>query len=114
GLGLIALGAALRNWSERALGRSFAIRLGIGDDHRLVDEGPYRWVRHPNYTALLVIAFGTALALASPSALAATVGVWLPVTLVRIAREERMLVAHYGERYQSYRRQSWCLVPGVY
>jgi protein-S-isoprenylcysteine O-methyltransferase Ste14 len=33
---------------------------------------------------------------------------------VRVAREERLLLVHYGERYEAYRRRTWCLVPGVY
>jgi protein-S-isoprenylcysteine O-methyltransferase Ste14 len=114
GVLLIVLGVVLREWSVRVLGRSFAVRLGVADDHRLVDAGPYRWIRHPNYAALLIVALGTALALSSPVAAIATFTVWLPVTILRVTREERLLLAHYGERYEAYRRRSARLVPGVY
>jgi protein-S-isoprenylcysteine O-methyltransferase Ste14 len=114
GFAVIAVGLLLRHWAARSLGASSAVRLGIGEGHRLVERGPYRWVRHPNYAALLVVAAGTALSLSSPLAIAATLGVWLPVVLWRIGREERMLVGHYGEDYERYRRRSWCLVPGLH
>ena len=111
---VILLGVVLRQWSVRVLGASFAVRLGVAEDHRLVDAGPYRWLRHPNYAALLVVALGTALALSSPFAALTTFVVWVPVTLVRVAREERLLLAHYGERYERYRQRSWRLVPGLF
>jgi protein-S-isoprenylcysteine O-methyltransferase Ste14 len=114
GVVVILLGVGLREWSVRVLGASFAVRLGVADDHRLVDRGPYRWIRHPNYAALLMVALGTALALSSPVAAVATFTVWLPVTMLRVAREERLLLAHYGERYAGYRKRSWRLLPGVY
>jgi protein-S-isoprenylcysteine O-methyltransferase Ste14 len=114
GVLLILLGVGLREWSVRVLGASFAVRLGVADDHRLVDRGPYRWIRHPNYVALSIVALGTALALSSPIAAVATFMIWLPVTILRVAREERLLLAHYGERYEQYRKRSWRLLPGVY
>jgi len=114
GLAVITLAMLLRQAAVRALGASFVVRLDVTATQRLVDGGPYRWIRHPNYSALLAVALGTALSLSSPLAAVVTVTVWLPVTMLRMAREERMLLAHFGERYEQYRRRSWRLVPGVY
>jgi protein-S-isoprenylcysteine O-methyltransferase Ste14 len=71
-------------------------------------------VRHPNYAALLIVACGIALGLASPLALAATFMLWLPIVIVRIVREERMLVERFGDPYLDYRRRTWRLVPGFH
>lgn len=104
----------LRASAARALGSSFVVRLRTHDDQRLVQSGPYARVRHPNYAALSLVAVGTALALASPLALALTCVVWLPIVIVRIAREERMLVERFGSAYAAYRRRTWRLLPGLY
>ena len=116
GLGALAIlaGVRLRAVSVRALGPNYAVRLGTSRDQALVRHGPYRLIRHPNYAALLIVACGIALALASPLALVATFTLWLPIVVLRIVREERMLVERFGERYREYRRGTWRLVPGLY
>ena len=111
---LVSAGVVLRTIAARELGANFAVRLGLREDHRLIASGPYRWVRHPNYAALLLVAVGTALAFASRLALAVTVGLWLPLVLLRIVREERMLLARFREDYRSYMRRTWRLIVGIY
>lgn len=114
GLAIIAAGMVLRARAARALGESFSVRLGVRDDHTLVDRGPYRWIRHPDYAALLLVACGTALALSSPLALGVAAGLWLPVIVMRIAREERMMVERFDARYRAYVRRTWRLIVGIY
>ena len=51
----VILGAAsipLILWVQRTLGSNFSTRLHVREEHTLVTDGPYRWVRHPMYTAL--------------------------------------------------------------
>jgi len=54
GIALMWFGIALRQWSVLALGRYFTVAVRVVEDQRVVDSGPYRWVRHPSYTGLLV------------------------------------------------------------
>lgn len=114
GMALIGLGVALRIWAFRAMGRDFRVRLEVRADQNLVQEGPFRAIRHPNYTALLVVAFGTAAALQSVLALVVALVVWLPTVLFRVAREERLLARRFGETWESYRRRTSRFIPGVY
>lgn len=114
GVGVIACGFAVRQIAARALGESFLVRLGFREGHTVVQSGPYRWVRHPTYSGLLAVALGTATAFASPLALLATFLVWLPVVLLRIGREERMMVDRFGSEYRDYCGRTWRLVPGVF
>ena len=114
GLGIIAAGLVLRSRAAGSLGASFAVQLGMREDQPLVESGPYRRIRHPNYTALLLVALGTAFSLSSPLALAVTVCVWLPVVLVRIAREERILLARFDGAYRAYMRRTWRMIVGIY
>lgn len=114
GFAVIMLGVALRQSAAHALGRQFTVGLSVLTDHVLVDSGPYRWVRHPNYAGLLLVAIGTAMMVWSPSAALVSVVVWLPLALMRIRREERALRAHLGAAWGEYSRGRWCLLPGVY
>lgn len=114
GLPIIAAGLVLRALAMRALGRSFGVRLAVRDDQALVDTGPYRWIRHPNYAALMLVACGTAVSLSSLLALAVAVCMWLPVVLLRIAREERMMIERFDRQYRMYMSRTWRLIVGVY
>jgi protein-S-isoprenylcysteine O-methyltransferase Ste14 len=114
GLSIITAGVALRALAVRALGRSFGVRLGVREDQSLVFEGPYRWIRHPNYTGLILVACGTAVSLSSPLALAAAIFLWLPILLLRIAREERMMIERFGQPYSVYMSRTWRLIVGIY
>ena len=114
GVALIGLGVALRIWAFRTMGSDFRIRLDVRTDQNLVQDGPFRAIRHPNYAALLVVALGTAAALESVCALAVTLGVWLPTVIFRVAREERLLAGRFGVTWEAYRRRTSRFIPGVY
>jgi protein-S-isoprenylcysteine O-methyltransferase Ste14 len=111
---LIVAGLILRRSAARALGRHFTVDIALFTDHQLVTSGPYRWLRHPNYAGLLLIALGTATMVWSPRAAGMALVVWLPIALLRIAEEERALHARLGTAWTDYARGSWCVVPGVY
>ncbi len=114
GLAVILLGVRLRQTAADALGRQFTVSLSVLDDHELVVTGPYRWLRHPNYAGLLLVAFGTALMVWSPLAVGVTLALWLPAALLRIRAEERSLQERLGAAYAEYARGRWRLVPGLY
>ncbi len=120
--GLAIAGAALGVW---ALASHPPGNFNIHPEPRagghLVQRGPYRWIRHPMYTAVIV--FGLACAWtagggASRSALVVVLGWASLVALVAVLRlkaglEERwLLAAHPG--YADYRARSWRFVPGVW
>jgi protein-S-isoprenylcysteine O-methyltransferase len=114
GVGIMAAGLGLRVWSAQALGAHYTRTLRIGDDHRVVDVGPYARVRHPGYAGTLTMWLGYGLALAS---LPATVGIMVPLALAywrRIGAEEGMLEREFGEPYRKYQDRTRRLVPGLY
>lgn len=111
---LIGGGLWLRRQALAALGPHFSIKLVLRADHRLVESGPYRRIRHPNYAGLVLVMLGTALVLQSPLALGAVVLVWLPALLLRIRQEESALREHLGEPYARYAARTWRLCPGLY
>lgn len=111
GLGLLVSGVLLRQWAIQTLGRHFTDRARILEAHQLVQSGPYRWVRHPSYSALVLIYFGFASYLASPLALLLC-SLLLPWALwQRINTEEALLQDHFGIIWERFAAQRGRLLP---
>jgi protein-S-isoprenylcysteine O-methyltransferase Ste14 len=112
GLGIIVLGLVIRNWAIVKLGQFFSRTVTIEKDQHLVTVGPYRWIRHPAYTGMLLMYTGINLAVGTW--LGALVGLVLVLmaTLYRIGIEEKILIAAFGEEYREYMRHTWRLIPG--
>jgi protein-S-isoprenylcysteine O-methyltransferase Ste14 len=108
-----ALGAIVAIWSRRTLGRNWSGRITIKVDHQLIRSGPYRWVRHPIYTAVLMLSTGTVLAIGTWLAL---IG-WVMIAVAyarKIRLEEANLRVAFGADYDAYSRESRLLVPGLF
>lgn len=114
GVVLFALGIALRWWAIIHLGRYFTVDVAIANDHRVVSDGPYRFVRHPSYSGVLLAFLG--LGLLTRNWLSALLLV-VPITAVflwRINVEEHALSAALREEYSAYMRHTRRLVPFLY
>jgi protein-S-isoprenylcysteine O-methyltransferase Ste14 len=70
GLVLMVAGIAIRQWAVFVLGRFFTVDVRVHDHQTVVERGPYRWVRHPAYTGLILTFVGIGLALENWAALA--------------------------------------------
>jgi protein-S-isoprenylcysteine O-methyltransferase Ste14 len=110
GIALMLVGLALRWYSIRVLGTSFTYTVATRADQRVVDTGPYRWIRHPSYTGALITILGTLLALTNPLAF---LGLLPPLVgyAYRIRVEEGALVRSLGEPYRSYMKRTKRLIP---
>ncbi len=113
GLTLNAIGLVLAIWARRCLGRFWSGEITIKVEHQLIRCGPYRLLRHPIYTALLALYLGTAIVSGELHALIGFVLVVLAY-LRKIRLEEANLRKAFGAEYESYRGQSWALLPGLY
>jgi protein-S-isoprenylcysteine O-methyltransferase Ste14 len=115
-LGLIVCvaGMALAVWSRNLLGSNWSGFVVIKQDHELIQQGPYQYVRHPLYAGLITAIFGTALALAPTAAGFLLTAVWIVAFYIKSRGEERILLQEFGERYIAYRqRVTGALIPFV-
>lgn len=113
GLALTLAGMALALWARGALGPYFSGRIELKTGHRLVQEGPYRFLRHPIYAGIILAALGSALADCDFDAVlgfALIAGSFV----IKLRREERFVAANFGEEWARWRAHTWALVPFVY
>jgi protein-S-isoprenylcysteine O-methyltransferase Ste14 len=110
GVVLVALGLGFSVWARRLLGGNWSGTVTVKENHELIRTGPYRVVRHPIYTGLLLAFTGSAIA----------IGEWRGVVAVllvvfafyrKIRLEERWMTDTFGERYGAYRAETKALIP---
>jgi len=111
---VLIAGAGFRLWAMLELGRFFTVTVTIQKNHRLVDTGPYRALRHPSYTGLLLALVGLGIALDNWLSLLALFALPLIGILVRIRVEEAALSDALGGSYASYAARTDRLIPGVW
>jgi protein-S-isoprenylcysteine O-methyltransferase len=114
GVVLFAAGLIFRWWAIVTLGRFLTVDVTIEKDHELVERGPFRLVRHPSYTGVLLAFVGWALTLRNWGAILV---VLVPIFVAFVRRmnvEEEALRGALGEKYAEYMRRTKRLVPGVY
>jgi protein-S-isoprenylcysteine O-methyltransferase Ste14 len=102
GLIVLWLGLALRAWAIATLGRSFRTTVEVEPGQTVISAGPYRWVRHPSYAGLLLIAAGFGVVRGAWVSLAVCVVLLLPALVRRIHVEEAELGHVLGEAYRAY------------
>ena len=112
GLALALAGALFAAWGMWTLGRSYGIRLDLFEGHALKTDGAFALVRHPMYLGIVLFHLGASLALESLPLLALTAAIVLPLTVARIAAEERVLREAFAP-YGDYARRVPALVPIV-
>ena len=113
GLTIFILGIGLTTWSYRTLGRYFALTVRLQTDHKIVDKGPYRFIRHPGYTGALIGLTGLGIAVQS---LVSVLLLFLASSFAlayRVHVEEKFMVAELGDDYLNYMRITKRLIPFI-
>lgn len=109
---LCAGGVVLAIWARHAIGSNWSGIVTLKRDHELVTQGPYRYVRHPIYSAILMMFLGTALAIGR---LGGFVGFVLCCASfwIKLRQEEALMMRHFPDEYPAYRARVKALVPYV-
>ncbi len=110
---LCVAGVAIAIWARFSLGRNWSGSITYKEDHELVEKGPYRWVRHPIYTGMLLMVIGTAIAKGTPDALAAIV-LFFAIHVWKFRQEEALMTRHFPDAYPAYLKRTKALLPGIF
>ena len=112
GAGLCCVGLLTAIWARKILGRNWSSTVLFKEEHELIEKGPYRFVRHPIYTGILAMSFGSALVVGR-------LGAWVGVLLVlggfwiKLRQEERLLTRYFPTQYPGYITRVKALIPFV-
>jgi len=109
---LLVGGLLVTVWARLALGRNWSATVTLKQDHEIVRAGPYRWIRHPIYTGLLIAFLGSALARGEWRGLVAVLIVFAALWR-KLRMEEAWLEGLFGPEYADYRAVTWALIPFV-
>ena len=111
----IATGSAwLIATAIRTLGRQWALRARLVEDHKLITAGPYSYVRNPIYTGMLGMLLATGLAMEHWIALPLALVLFVVGMVIRVRTEEKLLRAAFGQEFEDYARRVPAVLPGVY
>lgn len=107
-------GFGLRTWSFQTLGRHFTWHITVYDDHKVVTDGPYGFVRHPGYTGAWILYSAIPLMLHSWVGFALSVVLQFFAYSRRIKHEESQMTGKLGAAYSDYARTVKTLIPYVW
>jgi protein-S-isoprenylcysteine O-methyltransferase Ste14 len=113
GLTLILLGSLLRRYCFRSLGKYFTGDVRARADQPVISTGPYRLIRHPSYTAGMMMFIGIGLALGNVVSLALVAVTAIVTYSYRVAIEERALVQTIGEPYRNFMKDRKRFIPYI-
>jgi protein-S-isoprenylcysteine O-methyltransferase Ste14 len=112
GFVLAVAGVAFAIWARWHLGENWSGTVTLKEGHELVRSGPYRYIRHPIYTGMLLAFAGTVLTLGEYRGL-----ISLAITIVsfyyKAKKEERFLAREFQESFREHRRQTGMFLPSL-
>jgi protein-S-isoprenylcysteine O-methyltransferase Ste14 len=111
-IGLI--GVWIRFSSMKILGRFYSRNVGMQGEHRLIQNGLYKYIRHPGYLGSFLTFLGFAISSSSIIAIIINIILFFLAYSYRIKIEERILVTLFGEQYKQYQSKTWRIIPFLY
>jgi protein-S-isoprenylcysteine O-methyltransferase Ste14 len=98
-------------WARATLGRNWSGRVTLKENHELIERGPYRIVRHPIYTGLLVMYLATAILLGRMGALIFGVPLVFASFWIKLRDEEEIMLKQFPDQYAAYQQRTARIIP---
>jgi len=110
---LTVFGLVLAIWARVVLGKNWSGHVTFKENHELIMQGPYAFVRHPIYTGLLLMFLGTALAIGTLGGLIGVPILFLSFW-IKCQQEEAFMIEHFGDQYRDYMKRVRAIIPFVF
>jgi len=114
GLVIVVVGVFFNVYGRAVLKSSWANQIRIYEGQRLHTTGPFSVVRHPLYASLIWIFIGGSLIYSNALSLVITLGVFVPMMLVRAGKEDALLLKTFGGEFEAYRSRTGMFFPRVW
>ncbi|MED0949368.1 isoprenylcysteine carboxylmethyltransferase family protein [Bacillus mobilis] len=114
GVIIALIGVWIRFSSMKILGRFYSRNVGMQGGHKLIQNGLYKYVRHPGYLGSFLTFLGFAISSSSFIAVIINIILFFLVYSYRIKIEERVLITLFGEQYRQYQSKTWRIIPFLY
>jgi protein-S-isoprenylcysteine O-methyltransferase Ste14 len=111
GLTISCFGMAGEIWAAVALGASYSPTLRVADEQVVVTAGPYRWIRHPLYAFWPLVSVGWGMAACNWFILTSGIVLIFVLAVIRVPREEAMMLRGFGESYGRYMTHTGRFLP---
>jgi len=111
GVGTALLGFALLQWSQNTLGKNWSDMPRMMKGQSLITSGPYQFIRHPIYTAFILILGSTLFISANWLMGLSWIGMTLLEVVSRIGFEENLMLEYFGDEYRRYMKRTGRLLP---
>ena len=110
----IIFGIFLREYSIITLGRYFSFHISVIENHKIIESGPYHYIRHPAYSGGMLAIIGISLALRSSIAVIIVIIMCAIAYGFRINFEEKVLIKEFGNDYLNYKKRTKKLIPFIF
>ena len=108
---ITGIGIVLFGWTHQVLGTNWTAVLALSERQTLITSGPYHYVRHPMYSAFFIIGFGFLFLSANWLIGLVYMGSLLLMYLMRVSKEEDMMIERFGDRYHQYIKTTGRILP---
>ena len=113
GLILLIPGFVLMQMAEKYLDKQFSIEVTLQKDHKLIQSGPYKFIRHPRYLGILSFFLGISLTFRSLLGILLTLAL-AGVLVWRVFKEDALMKQEFGSEWEMYAKRSWRIIPFIF
>lgn len=104
------LGLLLTLWARISLGTNWSGTVTFKENHKLIERGPYAFVRHPIYSGILLMSLGTVIFAGNVVGLIGLILLFVSFW-IKLKQEEKLMIKHFKGKYVAYKRRTNALIP---
>ncbi|OGS21134.1 MAG: hypothetical protein A3J83_00750 [Elusimicrobia bacterium RIFOXYA2_FULL_40_6] len=104
----------IKFWGARTLGKFWSSHIEIRDSHKLVNTGPYKYLRHPVYFSNIIDFIGLPMITNSYYVLFSGTIIMILLMILRIPFEEKALISKLGDEYKEYQKETYAVIPFIF